>query len=126
MRKSYIRSLLLVFMVILFSSCDDDNNCTDHNYYVQYSVGIKPGDEVEMSVRDINGHKTIQQTSYEATVTYTVGPVKEGFEAVITASVNGGHTAEYLRIDVSHNSEPFVTKRYIRNGNTLYYTIGEK
>ena len=60
-------------------------------------AGVKPGDEVFMSVMGTDGETIVQQTSYAPTVFYTVGPVHKGFEASMAGSVNGGHAAEYLK-----------------------------
>ena len=87
--------VLLVMAIPVLTSCSDSDD--QEEYYVRYSMGVKPGDEVFMSVMGTDGETIVQQTSYAPTVFYTVGPVHKGFEASMAGSVNGGHAAEYLK-----------------------------
>lgn len=111
-------------MLPFFSACSDDDDNAEE-YYVRYSMGIKPGDDVFMSLTGTEGEKIVQQVSYEPTVSYTVGPVSKGFEASLAASVNGGHASEYLQIEISRGNSPFVTAKYLQHGIYIICTVGE-
>ncbi|WP_290453432.1 hypothetical protein [uncultured Muribaculum sp.] len=123
MKKFLWYVVLLVMAIPVLTSCSDSDD--QEEYYVRYSMGVKPGDEVFMSVMGTDGETIVQQTSYAPTVFYTVGPVHKGFEASMAGSVNGGHAAEYLQIEVSSDDSPFVTAEYLKNGSHIKYTVGK-
>lgn len=124
MKERLLGIIMLILMAPLFFACGDDDD-TVEEYYVRYSMGIKPGDDVFMSLLEADGEKIVQQVSYEPTVSYTVGPVYKGFEASLSASVNGGHAAEYLQIEISRDNSPFVTAVYLQHGTHIFCTVGE-
>lgn len=126
MMKRLLRIFILGIMAVCvagLSACSDDEPAQDE-YFVRYSMGMSAEGEVYMDYRGTDGNHVIQGNYPEGTVEATVGPVKKGFEAAVAASVDG-NAPEWLKIEVSKGSEPFVQKSYLLHGKYIYCTVGE-
>lgn len=124
--KAIIRWWMLALCLVCgatLTACSDDEPAT--TYFVRYSMGNDPDGEVFMSYMDTDGEHIIQGKHATGKVDVTVGPVEQGFEAGVAASVDG-HAPEWLRIEVCRGSEPFVQKKYLRHGTYITWTVGEE
>lgn len=106
-------SLLLVFTVVV-ASCSTDAD----EYYIKYVVGITPGDEVDITYSDTyNQRPHIQRIVNESTFEAIVGPTYGGFNATLSATVNGGTAPAFVRIESSLNGAPYTVQAE-KNGST--------
>lgn len=124
--KRFLKWWMLAICIVCgaaLTACDDDEPTS--NYYVRYSMGNDPDGEVFMSYMDTDGEHIVQGKHAAGTVEVTVGPVRQGFEAAVSACVDG-HAPEWLRIDVCRGTEPFVQKKYLLHGTYITWTVGEE
>lgn len=119
-------AIAVILGTLSLTSCNDKDDNENESYYVRYSVGIISEGDLLMNFTnpDPGGNTIVQQRAMPGTVEVTVGPAKRGFEAEMTANIDG-HAVDWIRIDVARDDRPFVMKRYLRHGLSLSHYVGD-
>lgn len=119
LKKSLLFLSLIFVMAVAFTACKSETD----EYYIRYTVGITPGDQVDITYQDIfDTHPTIKGTEKESTVERIIGPVYGGFPAKITATVNGGQAPAFIKIEASLNGAPYQTKAETTGSTTVSWS----
>ncbi|MCM1029025.1 MAG: hypothetical protein NC342_02080 [Pseudoflavonifractor sp.] len=109
--------------LLLFTATACDGGDPDE-YYIKYTVGINPGDNVNIRYNDVyHTFHDITGVRDSETVEEIMGPVWGGFHATINATVNDGEAPRFIQIDVSVNGAPYVTKEYVEKGKTATWVV---
>ena len=129
MKRFKFRCFLMgILAALAMTSCGSDDKDEPRTYYVRYTIGVTPGSTAIMNYANVNGNNNISQVCNSGAIEVTVGPVNNGFEAVVTGNelINDVYNAsQWLRIDVSENGSPFVMKEYHTKALSLKYIVGK-
>lgn len=93
-------------------------------YYVRFTVGVNPGDEIEMVYNDnYNRSHEIKGVINDDTAVGEIGPVFGGFSARCSATVNGGQDPQYIEISYSQDGAPYEVAIKASNINEAVWHV---
>lgn len=117
-------SVLIITIGLFLTGCSH-NDEPSAEYYVRYTAIARPNTKVRMYFSNETGENShVDASMPDGKFQYCVGPVKVGFEAKLGVSYyDAGGYADYLSIEVSLGSGPFVLKKHGTNISGLNYTI---
>ena len=109
--------VLLILPLITLISCNKLNSESngDDNYYVKY-IAYENSSGIMLTEIIINTSDGLMSFPASSSFEKTIGPVKKGFKASITANGKGYRGIAYIEIHVSNNNEPFAIK-VLKEGN---------
>ncbi len=109
-------------LLITASACQGGD---PDEYYIRYTIGINPGDEINVRYNDVyhTFHDLSGVRNEEEVVTEPIGPVFGGFRATIDATVNDDQSPRFIMIETSVNGAPYEVKEYVENGKTATWYV---
>lgn len=120
--SSVFKSLACVAIGAAAHSGCDSPEATE--YYIRYTVGVNPGDVIEMEYNDnYNRKHQIEGVINDDTAVGEVGPVWGGFPASCTATVNGGEAPLYIEISYSRDGAPYETAVRATDTDRAYWHV---
>ena len=129
--KTAFKTLLSVVLILSFTSCGKDTPVSPDTpgqepaaveYYVKYCID-QGGGRGNVSYKIEDGSTTYLNNIVIGSFERTVGPVKKGFEASITAQSTSAGNQLNGRIEVKKGDAPFVVKKEGIVTYGLTYTI---
>lgn len=113
---------LASLLLVTASACQGGD---PDEYYIKYTIGINPGDTVNIHYNDVyhTFHDVDGVYQTEEVVTDPIGPVYGGFRATVDATVNGDVAPRFIKIETSINGAPYVEMEYVERGKTATWYV---
>lgn len=128
--KKYLKYLLFITFTTILWGCggdDEPDNNADAEYYVKYEAVVSSFYTGTVTY-NVTTEKGIQKFESGKSFSQTFGPLKKGFNTMITANTQNLFRADCnLRIYIARGTEPFALKANITGSGvvTAKYTIGK-
>lgn len=121
MKHIHTLNILTATLIAAATGCSSPDY---DEYYVKYTVGITPGDTVNIKYNDVyHSYREITGIKDSETIEATQGPLYGGFRVSIEAAINNDMAPRFIQIDMSKNGSPYRTVEFVIREQTASWII---